>query len=309
MARIGLSDLDVFPLNLGANTFGWTADAAAAEQVLDAYAAAGGNFVDTADSYAAWVPGNSGGESEETIGRWMARRGNREEMVIATKVSEHPGRRGLGAANVAAAAEDSLRRLGSDHIDLYYAHFDDAETPLAETVAAFDELVTAGKVRWVGISNYSAARVEEWFELAERGGHALPVALQPHYNLLARETFETELRPLVERHRLGVMPYYALASGFLTGKYRSAEQAEGAARSSLVSDHLNERGFAALAVVEEVAAEVGAETATVALAWLRAQPTVVAPIASARNAEQVGPLVAAAELELSAEQLARLSGV
>lgn len=309
MARIGLSDLDVFPLNLGANTFGWTADAAAAEQVLDAYAAAGGNFVDTADSYAAWVPGNSGGESEETIGRWMARRGNREEMVIATKVSEHPGRRGLGAANVAAAAEDSLRRLGSDHIDLYYAHFDDAETPLAETVAAFDELVTAGKVRWVGISNYSAARVEEWFELAERGGHALPVALQPHYNLLARETFETELRPLVERHRLGVMPYYALASGFLTGKYRSAEQAEGAARSSLVADHLNERGFAALAVVEEVAAEVGAETATVALAWLRAQPTVVAPIASARNAEQVGPLVAAAELELSAEQLARLSGV
>ncbi|MFN8218363.1 MAG: aldo/keto reductase [Solirubrobacterales bacterium] len=309
MAHIGLSDLDVFPLNLGANTFGWTADAETAERVLDAYVAAGGNFIDTADSYAAWVPGNSGGESEAAIGRWMARRGNREEMVVATKVSEHPDRKGLGAANVAAAAEDSLRRLGTEHIDLYYAHFDDPETPLAETVAAFDELVVAGKVRWVGISNYSAARIAEWFELAERGGHALPVALQPQYNLLSRESFETELRPLAERHRLGVMPYYALASGFLTGKYREAGHATGVARSFLLAEYLNERGFAGLAVVEEVAAEVGAAPATVALAWLRAQPTVVAPIASARSVEQVGPLVAGASLELSEEQLARLSSV
>jgi aryl-alcohol dehydrogenase-like predicted oxidoreductase len=304
--HVGVSDLNVFPIAISGTAFGWTADDAATDAILDAYVAQGGNFIDTADSYAAWVPGNTGGESEAAIGEWMARRGNRAELVLATKVSEHPGRRGLGAANVAAAAEDSLRRLGTDYIDLYYAHFDDAETPLAETVAAFDRLVREGKVRYVGISNYSPARIAEWFELAESGGHALPVALQPHYNLVAREPFETELRPLAERHELGVMPYYALAAGFLTGKYRAAEHAAGAPRSGMVAGYLNERGFAALAAVEEVAAETGAEMATVALAWLLAQPTVVAPIASARSVEQVGPLVAAARLELSPGQLARL---
>ena len=187
MSTLGNSGIEVFPLNLGGNTFGWTSDEATSFQVLDAFTEAGGNFVDTADGYSAWVPGNSGGESETIIGKWLAARGNRDSVVIATKVSQHPQFRGLAAATVAAAADASLARLGTDRIDLYYAHFDDRDTPLEETVGAFDALVKAGKVRAVGVSNYTGDRIREWFEIARRNDFALPVAVQPHYNLVTRE--------------------------------------------------------------------------------------------------------------------------
>jgi aryl-alcohol dehydrogenase (NADP+) len=219
MATLGTTDLDVFGLNLGGNVFGWTADEATSHAVLDAYADAGGNFVDTADSYMAAAPGNRGGESETIIGSWLRRRGRRDDVVIATKVSQHPERKGLAHDNVLAAAEDSLRRLGTDHIDLYYAHFDDPDTPLEETLAAFDALVRQGKVRYVAGSNYSPERVREALAIQDREGWARWVALQPHYNLMERAGFEDGgLRELAEREGLAVLPYFALAKGFLTGK-------------------------------------------------------------------------------------------
>ena len=219
MPRISTTDLDVFPLCLGGNVFGWTVDEPDSFAVLDAYAAAGGNFIDTADAYSMWADGNSGGESETIIGRWMAARGNRDRMIIATKVAKLETRRGLSAANIRAAAEDSLRRLGTDRIDLYYAHEDDETVPLAETLGAFDELVTEGKVRYVGASNFDAARLDESLEVSQAEGLTSYVALQPHYNLMARD-YESELRGACENHDLACIPYFALAKGFLTGKYR-----------------------------------------------------------------------------------------
>lgn len=309
MTRIGNSELDVFPLNLGGNTFGWTSDVAASETVLDAFVGGGGNFVDTADGYSAWVPGNSGGESETIIGSWMASRGNRDSVVVGTKVSQHPEFTGLSAANVAAAADASLTRLQTGHIDLYYAHFDDAAVPLDETVGAFNDLVVAGKVRYVGISNYSADRAAEWIAIARREGYALPVALQPHYNLVHREPYESELAPVVAANTLGVMPYFSLASGFLTGKYRSDADLVGKARGGGAGKYLTERGLAVLAELDGIAAAHGVAVASIALAWLRAQPGVVAPIASATSAEQVADLLASAVVELDAEELERLDKV
>jgi aryl-alcohol dehydrogenase-like predicted oxidoreductase len=306
MTSIGHSDLDVFPLNLGGNTFGWTSTRDQSFAVLDAFAAGGGNFVDTADGYSAWVPGNSGGESETIIGEWMTARGNRDAVVVGTKVSQHPSFKGLAAANVAAAADASLARLATDRIDIYYAHFDDATVPLAETVGAFNDLVLAGKVRFVGVSNYSAERIEEWFTIAAREGYALPVALQPHYNLVRREPYETELAPLVAAHGLGVMPYFSLASGFLTGKYRTEADLAGKARGQGVGQYLDERGLRVIAALEAVAGERGVSIPTVALAWLRAKPGIVAPIASATTPGQVGELLAAASVDLTADEVASL---
>jgi aryl-alcohol dehydrogenase-like predicted oxidoreductase len=299
MAKIGDSDLDVFELNLGANVFGWTADRDRSFEVLDAYAAAGGNFVDTADTY-------SGGESESIIGEWLARRGRRDDVVVATKVGAWKQRPGLAAKNIAEAAEDSLRRLRTDHIDLYYAHRDDPNTPLEETLGAFDALVRAGKVRHVAASNYSAARLTEALAVADREGFARYVALQPHYNLVERE-YERELAPLVEREGLGTLPYFGLAKGFLSGKYRSRSATVDSPRAERALAYLDERGERVLAALEEVAHEHHVQVATVALAWLRQQPTVVAPIVSARDTAQLTDLIASVHLNLSDEEIGILS--
>ncbi|WJY00546.1 aldo/keto reductase [Curtobacterium sp. 458] len=307
MPRIGTSDLTVFPLALGGNVFGWTADEQTSHRVLDAYTGAGGDFVDSADVYSAWAPGNSGGESERVIGSWLRASGKRDDVVIATKVSQHPEFQGLSASNVAAAARASLERLGTDRIDLYYAHFDDESTPLEETVRAFDQLVREGLVRYTAISNYSRERAQEWIRIADEHGLAKPVAIQPHYNLVTREPYESDIAPLAAAEHLGVVPYFALAAGFLTGKYRSEEDFAGKDREGQVSGYFSDEGLAVVDALDTIGREHGVEIATVALAWLQAQPDVVAPIASARNTDQLPALLASAELELSAEELRTLS--
>jgi aryl-alcohol dehydrogenase-like predicted oxidoreductase len=306
MPLLGTSDLDVYPLSLGGNTFGWTTDQAASFTVLDAYAAGGGNFVDTSDSYSAWAPGHSGGESETIIGAWLAARGNRDQVTVATKVSQHPQFRGLKAANVTAACEASLSRLGVAHIDLYYAHYDDASTPLAETVAAFGELQKAGKIRHVGVSNYTAARLREWVAAAQAGGWPLPVALQPHYNLVARQPYESELAPLAAEYGLGVTPYFALAAGFLTGKYRTQGDLKGPARGQMAGRYLSPAGLAVLSAMDEVAAAHGVELASVAIAWLLAKPAIIAPIASATSPAQLAALTVGAALKLPDDEVTAL---
>ncbi|MEJ1200769.1 MULTISPECIES: aldo/keto reductase [unclassified Streptomyces] len=307
LRKLGSSDLEVFPLALGGNVFGWTADQDTSFAVLDAYTAAGGNFLDTADSYSAWVDGNSGGESETVIGKWLASRGNRGDVVLATKVSQHPEYPGLSAANIKAAADASLRRLGTDHIDLYYTHFDKPEVPVEEIIGALDELVKAGKVRHIAASNISAERLAECLALSDREGLARYVALQPHYNLVSRNTYEGEPRDLAERAGLAAVPYYALASGFLTGKYRPGAAVD-SPRAGGAAKHLEtERGRRVLAVLDEIAEAHDAPVATVALAWLAAQPTVAAPIASARTVEQLPALLGVAELSLTEGEVGRLT--
>lgn len=305
MVKIGSSDLDVTRLCLGGNVFGWTADRDTSFAVLDAYVAAGGNFVDTADSYFWRAPGNSGGESEALIGEWIQARGNRDDVVIATKVGSWPERKGLSAKNIAAAADDSLRRLRTDHIDLYYAHRDD-DTPQEETADAFDALVRAGKVRALGASNFTAERLRSALEISARDGLAPYVALQPHYNLMEREEYENALAPLVESEGLACMPYYALAKGFLTGKYRPDTRVE-SERSEGALAYLDDRGRAVLAVLDEIAAGHRVPVAAVALAWLAEQPTVTAPIASARNPEQLAALLPMLRLQLTDDELRLLS--
>jgi len=304
MERIG--SLQIFPLNLGGNVFGWTADKQASFAILDAFVAGGGNFIDTADGYSAWVPGNTGGESELIIGEWMNTRGNRADVVVTTKVSQHPDFSGLAYDNVIEAADASLTRLGTDYIDLYHAHFDDENTPLEETVKAFSDLVHAGKVRNIGISNYSADRIDQWFEIAERDGYVKPVALQPHYNLVHRATYERELAPVAAARGLAVTPYFSLASGFLTGKYRTEADLAQSVRGGGSKSHLSTEGLAVIDALAAVADARGVAIATIALAWLRAKPNVVAPIASASRVEQLGDLLAAASVDLTAEEVAAL---
>ena len=308
LRKLGSSDLEVFPLALGGNVFGWTADQAQSFAVLDAYTAAGGNFVDTADGYSAWVPGNEGGESETVIGDWLAARGNRADVVLATKVGAHPQYKGLSAVNIKAAADESLRRLKTDYIDLYYTHFDDPTVPVEEILVALDELVRSGKVRAIAASNLSPERLQESLDLSDRAGLARYVALQPHYNLVSRDTYEGPLQDVASRGGLATVPYYALASGFLTGKYRPGAEVD-SARAGSAGKHLeSERGRRVLAALDEVAREHGAEIATVALAWLASRPTVVAPIASARTVEQLPALLGVAELALTDTDLAKLTG-
>lgn len=307
LRKLGSSDLEVFPLALGGNVFGWTADETQSFAVLDAYAAGGGNFIDTADSYSAWVEGNAGGESETIIGKWLKARGNRADVVIATKVSQHPDFPGLTEANIKAAADASLRRLGTDHIDLYYTHFDKPEVPVEEIIGALDELVKAGKVRHIAASNISAERLEASLAFSDREGLARYVALQPHYNLVSRDTYEGDLQNLAEREGLAAVPYFALASGFLTGKYRAgatvrSPRAEGAAKHAET-----ERGRKVLAALDEIAAAHEAPVATVALSWLATQPTIAAPIASARTVEQLPALVGVDELRLTEAEVERLT--
>jgi aryl-alcohol dehydrogenase-like predicted oxidoreductase len=307
MRRIGATDLSVFPLCLGSNIFGWTADEQQSFAALDAYAAAGGNFIDTADSYSSWVDGNTGGESETIIGRWMAARGNRDEIVIATKVGKLSGLEGTSPATIRRAAEGSLKRLGTDRIDLYYAHMDDEETPVEDSLAAFGELVREGKVRHIAASNFSAARLAAALEVARANGLPEYVAIQPEYNLMDRGEYEGPLADLCLREGVSCIPYFGLAKGFLTGKYRVGGPEVASQRAGSARVYLDDRGVAVLAVLDEVAAAHSATVAAVALAWLAAQPTVVAPIASARTPEQVADLVGVAELELTAGELQRLA--
>lgn len=307
---LGRSDLRVSPLCLGGNVFGWTADAAASHAVLDAYLETGGNFLDTANTYSAWVAGNRGGESETVIGAWLRDRGCRDEVVLATKVgysAMHEQPAGLSRDALLGGLEASLRRLGTDRVDLYYLHKDDGDTPLEETLAALDETVRDGRVQWVGLSNYSAERVREVMRLCRGNGWAAPIAMQPGYNLLDREAFEGPLQDVCLAEGLGVAPYFALARGFLTGKYRRGAALPATARAAGVSSsYLNDRGFAVLEAVDAVAGAHGATPAQVALAWLMAQPAVVAPIASATRPEQVRELAGAGALRLADEDLARL---
>jgi aryl-alcohol dehydrogenase (NADP+) len=306
MARIGGSEFDVFPLCFGGNVLGWTADTAASHAILDAFTAGGGNFIDTADAYSQWVPGNAGGVSESVLGGWMAKRGNRERLIVATKVGSKRDRAGLAPANIRLACDESLARLQTDRIDLYYCHRDDPTTPLADTLGALTDLVKAGKVRYIAASNYSAPRLREALDASAAHGYARFVAFQPHYNLLARHEYEGALADLCAREGLSCFPYYALAAGFLTGKYRSPEAAKGAAREARVSGYIDERAWRVLAALDAVAARRGTSDATVALAWLLAQPTVLAPIASASRVAQVEGLLAAARLRLEPQDLAEL---
>ena len=297
----------MFGLNLGGNVFGWTADRETSFTVLDTYVEAGGDFVDTADVYSAWVDAHSGGESESVIGDWMAARGNRDRVVVATKVGQFPTLRGLGATTVTAAVEASLRRLRTDRVDLLYAHIDDQHTPLEETLGAFDALVRAGKVRYLGASNYSAARLSEALAVADREGFARYVAVQPSYNLIDRNPYERELADLVAREGLGTLPYFGLARGFLTGKYRPNGPEVSSPRAASAMTHMDDKGLAVLAALDKVAAAHDTTQAAVALAWLLAQPTVVAPIASARTPAQLKDLLPMATLRLSQDELDALT--
>jgi aryl-alcohol dehydrogenase-like predicted oxidoreductase len=286
--------------------FGWTIDEERSFAVLDAYVAAGGNFIDTADVYGRRGDGGEG-ESERIIGRWMATRGNREQIVIATKLGMSRELHGLSADTIHRGIERSLQRLGVDTVDLYYAHADDPDTPLEETLGAFESLIREGKIRYAAASNYSAPRLSEALRIGEREGMASYVALQAQYNLVERAEYESELAPICERHGLACLPYFSLARGFLTGKYRrDGEPVDSPRAAGVRASYFNERGFAVLDALEEVAAAQRTTVAAVALAWLLAQPTVVAPIASATSPEQLAQLLPATELQLSDEQLERL---
>ena len=306
MPGLGQTDLDVFPLCLGGNVFGWTADEHESFNVLDSYLAAGGNFVDTADAYSAWVPGHTGGESETIIGRWMAARGTRNRMVIATKVGMAPGLKGLSPATIRAAADASLRRLGVDRIDLYYAHADDKDTPLADSLRAFDTLVKEGKVRHIAASNYTAPRLAEALAVSAREGLVRYAALQPHYNLMHRRDYEGDLRDLCAREGLACLPYFALAKGFLTGKYRAGAEVD-SPRATAAREYLDERGLRVLAALDDIATAHRTTVSAVSLAWLLAQPTIAAPIASARTTAQLSELLPIADVRLTDDEVARLS--
>jgi aryl-alcohol dehydrogenase-like predicted oxidoreductase len=296
----------VFGLCLGGNVFGWTIDEQRSFEVLDAYFEAGGNFIDTADMYGRRGSGGAG-ESERIIGRWMAARGNREQLVIATKVGMAADAPGLSRETIRRGIEASLERLGIEHVDLYYAHKDDPDTPLEQTLGAFGELIDEGRIGYAAASNYSAERLAQAISVGEGEGMASYVALQPHYNLVERGEYEGELAAVCERHGLACIPYFGLARGFLTGKYRPGGGEIDSPRAAGVREaYFNERGFAVLQALDEVAGAHDVSVAAVALAWLLAQPTVLAPIASVTSSEQLGDLLECAELELSAAELERL---
>ena len=303
--RIRGIDQEIFPLNLGGNTFGWTSDEQASFDVLDAFTAAGGNFVDTADVYSAWAPGHTGGESETVLGNWLAARGTRDSVVVATKVGAHPELKGLSRDTVNAALDASLDRLQTGYVDLYYAHYDDENTPVEEQVETFHELVDSGRVRAVGLSNYSPQRMREFFTVARERGLTVPAAIQPHYNLVHRREFERDYAAIAREHDAAVFPYFSLASGFLTGKYRTAEDLKGAAREQMAQEYVSPEGLAVVEELVSVADGHRAEPATVALAWLLAKG-VTAPIASASSTSQLSALLAAPSLQLTQDDVAAL---
>jgi aryl-alcohol dehydrogenase-like predicted oxidoreductase len=307
---LGRSKLRVAPLCLGGNVFGWTADESASFAVLDALLDAGLNFIDTADVYSVWVPGHRGGESETVIGKWLKRSGRRDDVVIATKVGMQmaPDRKGLSAAHILRSVEQSLQRLQTDRIDLYFSHSDDPSTPLEETLGAYQKLIAAGKIRAIGASNYSAARLHEALEVSRKQSLPRYEVLQPLYNLYARADYESELEPLCLEEHIGVITYFALASGFLSGKYRSAADAAKSARGKGVIDkYLNPRGLKILAALDDVGVRRRASIASVALAWQIARPSITAPIASATTVEQLTDLVAATRLNLDSSDIEQLN--
>ncbi len=301
MRQLGRSGPQVPAMVLGGNVYGWTLGEADSLLQLDRAFEAGLTFIDTADVYSRWVPGHKGGESETILGKWFQRGGRRKDVILATKVGIDmgDGKQGLSAKYIRLAVEDSLRRLQTDYIDLYQTHQDDPATPLEETLGVLDELAKAGKVRYIGASNYSGARLAEAMEVSARNGLTAFVSLQPHYNLMERTEFESDLLPVVQKYGLGVIPYFSLASGFLTGKYRPGGDTASSARGPLVQKYLNERGFAVVDALEEVARAHGATPARVALAWLLHKPGITAPIASATNHRQMEDLIAAADLKLN----------
>ncbi|MCE9870659.1 aldo/keto reductase [Hafnia alvei] len=306
LRELGRSGIRVPTITFGGNVFGWTVDQATSFSLLDALLDHKLNFIDTADVYSAWVPGNFGGESETIIGNWLQKSGKRDQIILATKVGKPmgPQLKGLSARYIREAVEASLRRLKTDYIDLYQAHDDDQNTPLAETMSAFDALIKEGKVRAIGASNYSAERLAKALDVSAKLGLARYETIQPEYNLYDRHDFEVELAPLVQKESLGVINYYALASGFLSGKYRSAEDAHKSARGNgIVEKYLNSRGLGILDALEQVANEVNASPVAVALAWQIAQPGITSPIASATSLKQLNELAVAANLSLSTEQV------
>ncbi len=307
---LGASGIEVAPLCFGGNVFGWTADERTSFELLDAFVDAGFDFIDTADVYSRWVPGHAGGESETIIGRWFAAGGKRDRVVLATKVGMDMGddRKGLRADWIRRSVEDSLRRLQTDRIDLYQSHKDDPDVPQDETLRAYQDLIAAGKVRAIGASNFSAQRLESARRLARDAGLPSYETLQPEYNLFTREGFETSLRTVCERERIGVIPFYGLASGFLSGKYRREADAGKSVRGAgIVKKYVNERGLRILAALDAVGARLDANCSQVAIAWLMAQPTITAPIVSATSRAQLDDLVAATRLELDAQALSELA--
>lgn len=306
--QVGMSGLMVGPLMLGGNVFGWTADEPTSFKLLDAFLASGLNFVDTADMYSSWVPGHQGGESETIIGKWLKSSGKRDKVVLATKVGNPmgPNEKGLSKAYILRAVEKSLQRLQTDHIDLYQSHLDDADTPQDQTMEAYATLVKQGKVRALGASNFSAARLASALEISRKNGYPRYECLQPQYNLCEREGFEKELEPLCMKEQIGVIGYYALASGFLTGKYRSEADLTKSPRGGGVKKYLNPRGLGILKALDELADQTGESPATISLAWMMARPSITAPIASATSVEQLWELIAATELELDHAAVTKL---
>lgn len=305
---LGNSGVEVAPIVLGGNVFGWTIDEARSFEILDAFVDRGFNMIDTADVYSKWVPGHTGGESETIIGKWFAQSGKRDKVVLATKVGMDMGDagKGLSASHISKSVDRSLKRLQTDRIDLYQSHQDDQSIPLEETLAAYEELIKAGKVRMIGASNYTGARLTEAMQTAKDSNLPQYVTLQPEYNLHAREKYETDLAPVVAKYGLAVIPYFSLAAGFLTGKYKSKEDAKGVKREGAVSKYFDARGERILPALEEVAKEAKSTQASVALAWLLSKPNIAGPIASATSLQQLGSLFAAADLKLTSEQLKRL---
>ena len=304
MINLANTDLTIYPLCLGGNVFGYSADKQNSEAVLSFYADNGGNFIDTADMYSQWAPGHIGGESETIIGDWMAKRGNRQKMIIATKVSKLDTRPGLKATNIKAACDESLKRLKSDYIDLYYAHQDDLDTPIEESLGAFDELIKAGKVRYIAASNFTPERLQESLDISKANGLSSYIASQDQYNLLDRE-YEKGLMPTIEKNNLSQIPFYGLARGFLTGKYRPGVSVESVRASGVASNYANERGWNLLSKLDQIAKDKKTTVAAISLAWLRAQPTVATPIASATKLEQIKEIMPI--VELSSQELQTLT--
>jgi len=306
--RLGQSSLHIAPLAFGGNVFGWTTDESTSFALLDAFVAAGFNFIDSADVYSRWHPGNQGGESEVILGKWLKARGNRDKVIVATKlgIEMGPGMKGLSRSYMMQAVEASLRRLQTDYIDLYQSHRDDPDTPIEETLSAYAELIKQGKVREIGASNYSAARLAESLRISSAQGLPRYQSLQPLYNLVERKGFEGEIEALCLREKIAVIPFYSLASGFLTGKYRSAADTEGRARGSRVAKYLNDAGFRVIAALDAVAKRHQATPAQVALAWMIARPSITAPIASATNVEQLREIMRAPEINLDADAIAQI---
>ena len=307
--KLGGSGLEVSPICLGGNVFGWTADDPASFAILDAFVGAGFNFIDTADVYSRWVPGHQGGESETVLGHWFKRSGHRKTVILATKVGIEmaPDKQGLSKAYILREVEESLQRLQTDYIDLYQSHKDDPGAPLEETLEAYDQLIKQGKVRAIGASNYSAARLAEANKVSKQHGLPRYECLQPHYNLYERAAYEKDLEPLCLKEGIGVIPYFALASGFLTGKYRSEADLAKGPRGQMVKKYLDERGFRILAALDEVGKKLHSTPGKVAIAWLIARPSITAPIASATNVEQLKDLVDAANLQLDPASIQTLN--